>query len=58
LGHWRWIKYPEGFNQKHSSSAGHFFIHWIDEAVKAETLAARKNGVSFGPEINVYDQFK
>ena len=30
----------------------------IDEAVKAETLAARKNGVSFGPEINVYDQFK
>jgi microcin C transport system substrate-binding protein len=58
LGHWRWIKYPEGFNQKHSSSAGHFFIHWIDETVKAETLAARKNGVSFGPEINVYDQFK
>ena len=58
LGHWRWIRYPEGFNHKHSSSAGHFFVHWIDRSVKEETLAARKSGESFGPEINVYDQFK
>ncbi len=58
LGHWRWIRYPEGFNHKHSSSAGHFFVHWIDQSVKEETLAARKSGESFGPEINVYDQFK
>lgn len=58
LGHWRWVRYPEGFNHKHSSSYQQYFVHWIDPKLKEETLAARKSGVSFEPEINVYDQFR
>ena len=58
VGHWRWVRYPETFNHKHSNSAGHYFVHWIDTKLKQETLAARKNDISFGREVNVYDQFK
>ena len=58
IGHWRWVKYPDGFNHKHSGSAGQYFVHWIDKTAKEETLAARKSGKTFPPEINVYDQFK
>jgi microcin C transport system substrate-binding protein len=58
LGHWRWVRYPEFFNQKHSGWAGEFHVHWIDENMREETKAAQKSGESFGPSINVYDQFK
>lgn len=58
VGHWRWVRYPEFFNHKHSSSAGQYWVHWIDTDMKSETLEARKSGQSFGPQINVYDQFK
>ena len=58
LGHWRWMRYPEGFNYKHSSGAGQLFVHWIDTEIKEETLQARKDGVAFEPEIHVYDQYK
>ncbi len=57
IGHWRWVKYPEGFNYKHSRDATQYFVHWIDTAVKEETLQARRDGVSFDKEINVYNQF-
>lgn len=57
VGHWRWVKYPEGFNYKHSRGAGQLFVHWIDTAVKEETQTARKDDTPFDPEINVYDQF-
>jgi microcin C transport system substrate-binding protein len=58
VGSWRWIRYPDGFNLKHSANAGRFFIHWIDLDMKKETLEARKSGRTFPPQINVYDQFK
>lgn len=58
LGHWRWIRYPEGFNYKHSSGAGQLFVDWIDTKIKEETMQARDDGVGFAPEINIYDQFK
>ena len=57
-GYWRWVRYPEGFNVKHSSSRDQYYIHWIDQAIKEETLEARKNGRKFDPQINVYDQFR
>ncbi|MBL4682639.1 MAG: hypothetical protein JKY88_18215 [Pseudomonadales bacterium] len=57
-GHWRWIKYPDGFNNKHSNNATQHYVHWIDTKLREETLAARKAGETFEPEINVYDQFK
>jgi microcin C transport system substrate-binding protein len=58
LGHWRWLRYPEFFNHKYSRSAGQYWVHWIDEDLKAETLEARKDGRAFEPQINVYDQYR
>lgn len=58
VGNWRWLRYPPFFNHKHSGSAGQYYVHWIDQDMKDATLQARKNGETFPPEINVYDQFK
>ncbi len=58
VGHWRWLRYPEFFNHKHSSNAGRYFVHWIDTDIKEETREAIDNGETFEPQINVYDQFK
>jgi microcin C transport system substrate-binding protein len=56
VGHWRWIRYPEGFHYKHSRDWLEHAVFWIDTDMKAETLEARKNGTTFEPQINVYDQ--
>tara|TARA_R110002073_G_scaffold5617_10_gene34469 strand:+ start:7126 stop:9069 length:1944 start_codon:yes stop_codon:yes gene_type:complete len=58
VGHWRWIRYPDDFNVKHSRSPAEYYVQWIDTKMKEETLAAKKNGESFESEINVYDQYK
>lgn len=58
VGHWRWIRYPDDFNVKHSRSPGEYYVQWIDTKLKEETLAAQKNDETFEPEINVYDQYK
>lgn len=58
IGHWRWVRYPDFFNHKHSGSAGQYYIHWIDTEIKEETLEARKSGKTFEPQINVYDQWR
>lgn len=58
VGHWRWIRYPDDFNVKHSRSAGEYYVQWIDTKLKEETLKARKNDETFGPSINVYDKYK
>ena len=57
IGHWRWIRYPEGFNYKHTRRYNELFVHWIDTEIKKETQAAKKSGQQFEPEINFYDQF-
>ncbi len=58
LGHWRWVKFPEGFNYRHSESAGQLHVHWLDTELKEETLQARDDGRTFPIEINVYNQFE
>jgi len=58
VGSWRWVQYPDDFNLKHSRAAGQYFVHWIDTDIKKETLAARKSGQSFPPEIKVFDQYR
>lgn len=58
VGHWRWVRYPEFFNHRQSGSPGELHIHWIDEQMKAETLAARRSGETFEPVIRVYDQHR
>ena len=57
IGHWRWIRYPEGFNYKHTRRHNELFVHWIDTEIKEETQAAKKSGQQFQSEINFYDQF-
>ncbi len=58
IGHWRWLRFPESFNVKHSSTSGEYFVHWIDEDIKAETLAARDSGIQFEPQIRIYQQYR
>jgi len=58
VGSWRWIRYPDDFNMKHSSRAGRYFVHWIDTDMKKETQDARKSGKTFPVSVNVYDQYK
>jgi microcin C transport system substrate-binding protein len=57
IGHWRWLRYPEGFSHKHAQGPGEAFVHWIDSDMKAETEAARRSGERFDPVIRVYDQW-
>jgi microcin C transport system substrate-binding protein len=55
--HWRWVRYPEGFNFKLSRGAGEWFVSWIDTEMKEATREAQKNGETFEPQILVFDQF-
>ncbi len=57
VGYWRWVQWPENFSSKHSEASTPLFVHWIDEELRAETLAARKSGQKFPPQIRVFDQF-
>ncbi|WP_238710713.1 extracellular solute-binding protein [Oceanipulchritudo coccoides] len=54
---WRWVRYPDDFNVKLSASAGEWFVSWLDQDLKKETLEARKSGKTFEPVIKVYDQY-
>ncbi|MDF1753203.1 MAG: extracellular solute-binding protein [Verrucomicrobiales bacterium] len=58
VGLWRWMQYPDDFNVKISSGPGEWFVGWIDEDMKKETLEARKAGKTFPTSIEVYDQYK
>ena len=59
---WRWVRLPEWYGARTtdvlfdvmstSNAAGLF---WIDEAVKAETLAAREEGRAFEP-VTITDE--
>ncbi len=57
LGHWRWLRFPDQFNYKHSRSSTQLFVHWIDEEMREETLAAKKENKSFPAQVLVFDQF-
>lgn len=54
---WRWMRYPDDFNVKLSRSAGEYYLSWIDEEMKEETLAAQKEGTAFSSGVEVYDQY-
>ena len=57
LGHWRWLRFPDQFNYKHSRSSTQLFVHWIDEQMRKETLEAKKENKSFPKRVQVFDQF-
>jgi microcin C transport system substrate-binding protein len=58
VGHWRWLRYPEFFNHRQSGNAGELHVHWIEPGMKEETMAARRAGQRFEPQLNVYDQWR
>jgi microcin C transport system substrate-binding protein len=58
VGHWRWVRYPEFFNHRQSGAAAELHVHWLDTDLKEETLAARRAGRAFEPQIRVFDQFR
>ncbi len=57
VAHWRWLCYPDDFNVKLSRDAGEYYLAWIDEEKRKETLEARKSGQTFEPQIRVFDQY-
>lgn len=58
LGYWRWIRWPEGFNVRLGNDAEMNHVLWIDPAIKAETLEARRLGKTFPEKNLVYDQYR
>ncbi len=58
VGHWRWMRYPDEFSYQHMRSDWQFFVHWIDEDLKAETLGAMKSGETFPAKITINDKYK
>jgi microcin C transport system substrate-binding protein len=57
VGTWRWVGNPPGFNVKISRSWDEYYLYWIDEEMKRETLEARRSRTTFEPQVRVYDQF-
>ncbi|MDO9520371.1 MAG: extracellular solute-binding protein [Pseudohongiella sp.] len=59
VAHWRWVRYPADFNVARADGTNFdYFVYWIDEAMKQETLAARRSGQTFEPQIRVYNQYR
>ena len=58
IGHWRWLRFPAGFDVKRSSTPVDYSLYWIDEDLRRETLEARKTGRTFPPVVEVYDQWR
>ncbi|MCU0792236.1 MAG: extracellular solute-binding protein [Opitutaceae bacterium] len=56
---WRWVNFPEGHAYRFSGSPFEYGVEWLDEAAKAETLAAlRDEAKTFPPAVKIFDQWK
>jgi len=58
LAHWRWMRFPEGFDVRKSEGLGQYMLYWIDEDARKETLEAMRAGKTFAPVSEVYDQYR
>lgn len=58
LAHWRWMRFPKGFNARTSRDWEELHMFWIDTEMKEETLRAMKEGRTFPPRIQTFDQWK
>lgn len=57
VAYWRWVRWPENsFNVAVSELPMSNHVHWIDEALKEETLQAMKDGREFPETDLVFDQ--
>ncbi|MGE0623683.1 MAG: extracellular solute-binding protein [Pseudomonadales bacterium] len=58
VGYWRWVHWPEDFNVKLATTLSEYFLYWVDDAEREETLAARRKGEKFPVVDAVYDQYR
>lgn len=57
VGNWRWVRWPEDFHVRTVTQFDEYFLFWIDEEKKQETLEARRSGKTFEPVIEVFSQY-
>ena len=55
MGAWRWLRFPKTGNVMQSRNPDEFHMFWIDEALRRETLDAKKTGLTFPPQFPVWD---
>ncbi|BCX46422.1 nickel/dipeptide/oligopeptide ABC transporter substrate-binding protein [Haloferula helveola] len=58
LGYWRWVRWPDDFNVRLASEPEMTHLHWIDQDMKQDTLAAMREGRVFGEKILLFDQYR
>ena len=56
--YWRWVHWPEGFNFRFTTEPFEMFAFWMEEGEKESILNARRQGQTFEPHIEIYDQFR
>ena len=56
--HWRWLRFPDDFDVKSGRDFEEYMLFWIDEELREETRRTIKEGESFPPEVNVFDQYR
>lgn len=59
VAHWRWLRWPEGFNVRSSRDWEEFHLFWVDTAMKEETRRALASGSpAFPPSVRSFEQFR
>ena len=53
-GYWTWIRFPEYFDMKRSSSPDDYGLYWIDQDAKQKVLEAKKNGKDLGEKTLIF----
>jgi microcin C transport system substrate-binding protein len=59
VAHWRWLRWPEGFNVRSSRDWEEFHLFWVDTAMKEETRRTLASGTpAFPPSVRSFEQFR
>ena len=59
VAHWRWLRWPAGFNVRSSRDWEEFHVYWVDPAIKDETRRALDAGsAAFTPSVRTFEQFR
>lgn len=62
VGSWRWLRWPDCEETRFCPPIVYepldAFVHWIDEDMKKETMAARRSGKSFEEVNRIFDDYR
>jgi microcin C transport system substrate-binding protein len=58
IGYWRWVRWPEYFQVPRYFFFTASGVFWIDEEMRQETLAARKEGSTFPAKTEIYERWR